>query len=186
MVGRAKRGRTMEPKQGPGQTLRDLFHGIVEQVFMTELGVCNPRLSDYVGDILTDFVHVDRIYRLHTVDGRVIREVSQMEAEACLGPQAPGTLRTRLINRYIGDFTLFWTGVYPEALRLRGSGGNRLHEYLLTGKRSYGIASDLSEREAHPPPDLLKLLSREFELCVHGLSRVRAEWQALALRYPRN
>lgn len=92
--------------------LRRLFRGLVEQVFMAELGVCDTRLTDYLSALLGDFVHVDAIYRLRTVDGEVIREVSRAEAEAYLGPEVDGTCRTRLINRYIGDFTLFWTGVY--------------------------------------------------------------------------
>lgn len=162
---------------GEGHPLRHMFHGLVEQVFMSELGITNPRLADYVGEMLVEFVHVDRIYRLRTVDGQVIREVSRIEADSILsGKDLAGSERTRLINRYIGDFTLFWTGVYPEALRARICGVDRLHEYLLQGKRSYGIASELSSSQSDPPAELLRELSEEFETCVHGLQRVRDEW----------
>ena len=163
----------------PGHPLRRLFGGLVEQVFMIEMGICDTQLTDYLGAMLGDFVHVDAIFRLHTVDGGVIREVSQAEAEAYLGPEIDGTLRTRLINRYIGDFTLFWTGVYPESLRGRGAGVDRLHEYLLQGRRSYGIASELSGARTEPPATLLRKLSDEFECCVHGLRLVRAGWERI-------
>ena len=158
--------------------LRRLFRGLVEQVFMTEIGVCDTQLTDYLSALLSDFVHVDAIYRLRTVDGKVIRELSRAGAEAYLGPDVDGTYRTRLINRYIGDFTLFWAGVYPESLRAR-NGPNRLREYLLQGRRSYGIASELSNDDAEPPPALLRQLSEEFESCVHGLHLVREGWQRL-------
>lgn len=159
---------------GRDHPLRKLFDGAVEHVFMVDLGICDPRLSAYVGDILAEFVHMDHIFRMHTVDGQTIREVSRLEAEAYLGPHVNATTRTRVINRYIGDFTLFWAGVYPESLR--GRGANRLGEYLLQGKRSYGIAGELSDGETHPPAEILRRLSDEFEACVHGLRRVRESW----------
>lgn len=169
----------MVSKIAKGHPLRRLFGGLVEQVFMTELGICDPRLTDYVGGLLGDFVHVDAIFRLRTVDGTVIREISQAEADAYLGPEVGGTLRRRLINRYIGDFTLFWSGVYPESLRRR-RGVDRLHEYVVQGRRCYGIASELSDEQVEPPAALLRKLSEEFESCVHGLHLVRESWRQVA------
>lgn len=162
------------------EQLRRLFSGLTEQVFFSELGVCNPRLTDYLSALLLEFVHVDRIYRLRGVDGSTIREVSRMEAEGFLGQDVDHTTRVRTINRYIGDFTLFWAGVYPENLRARREGADRLSEYLLQGKRSYGIAGELSESGAEPPGEILLQLSQEFETCVHGLQLVRRGWERLA------
>lgn len=170
----------MRSRISPGHPLARLFQGTVEQVFQSELGLCDPRLTDYLGGMLLEFVHMDRIYALRSVDGEVIREVSRFEADAYLGDGVSGTVRTRIINRYIGDFTLFWAGVYPEALLPRNAGVNRLQEFLLQGKRSYGIASELSESDTYPPADLLRALSVEFEACVHGLSLVRASWKELS------
>lgn len=160
--------------------LRKLFNGLVEQAFMSELGICEPRLTDYLGDLLTDFIHVDCIYRLRSVDGETIREISRMEAEASLGPDISEHERRRVINQYIGDLTLFWSGVYPESLRGRRTHVDRLQVYLVQGKRSYEIASCLTRGDEHPPADLLRRLSDEFEHCVHGLQLVREGWQRLA------
>lgn len=176
----------MVPKIPQSHPLRRLFGGLVEQAFMTELGICDTRLTDYLSSMLSEFIHIDDIFRLHTVDGDVIREVSRAEAEAYLGPDVDGTLRRRLVNRYIGDFTLFWTGVYPESLRCRSGGPNRLHQYLLQGRRSYGIASELSTGRAEPPAALLRKLSDEFEACMHGLHLVREGWQQLGPAYGSN
>lgn len=154
-----------------------MFGGIVEQVFQAEIGICNPRVTDYLSDLLADFVHVDQIYRLESVDGHAICEVSRMEADARLGSAADQECRKKVINRYIGDFTLFWTGVYPEYLRLRRRGPDRLREYLLQGKRSYTIASSLANPDDEPPGALYRQLSEEFENCMHGLHLVRTSWE---------
>jgi len=171
----------MVPKLEPHTALRRLFDGLVEQVFLVELGICDPSVTDYLGAILAEFVHVDHIYRLRTVDDEVIRDVSQMEALAALGPEVNELRRRRLINKYIGDFTLFWAGVYPENLRPRRQGGvDRLAAYLRLGKRSYGIASELTAAEEQPPAEVLHQLSDQFEYCVHGLHLVRASWEQLS------
>lgn len=164
---------------GREHPLRKLLAGLVEHAFAAEVGICNPAVTDYISGLLTDFVHVDRIYRLRTVDGDAIRDLSRMEAEAHLMGEADQGVRARLVNRYIGDFTLFWTGVYPEALRPRCGGADRLREYLLQGKRSYTIASELTPQGEHPPAALLRALSEEFEFCVHGLHLVRGELDRL-------
>lgn len=162
----------------PGHPLRRLFSGLVEHVFLVDLGLCDPKLTDYLGELLAEFVHVDRIYRLRTVDHAVIRDISRMEAEAALGPGVDDTTRRRLINRYIGDFTLFWAGVYPESLRPRLSGGvDRLVPYVRAGKLSYGIAGELSSPGDEPPAEVLLQLSDQFEYCVHGLRLVREGWE---------
>lgn len=170
----------MMPTLDPGHPLRKLFAGLVEQVFMVDIGLCDPRMSSYLGDMLVDFVHVDRIYRLRTIDDQVIRDLSRMEADADLGPEVAESSRRRLVNKYIGDFTLFWTGVYPEHLRPRHqAAADRLEAYLRTGKRSYGIASELTGGGDDPPAEVLRQLSEQFECCVHGLQLVRAGWERL-------
>jgi len=173
----------MVAKIPKGHPLRVLFAGLVEQVFMAELGICDVRLTDYLGELLADFVHMDAIYRFRTVDGEVIRDVSRAELEAHLGPDVSGKARARIIHRHIGDFTLFWAGVYPESLSARRCGVSRLHEYLLQGRRSYGIASELSDEHQDPPGGLLRQLSEEIECCAHGLHLVRMGWEQLNSKY---
>ena len=170
-----------------GSALRRLFDGLIEQVFMVDMGICDTTVTSYLGDLLADFIHVDRIYRLRTVDSRVIRDISEMEALADLGPDVNETRRRRLINKYIGDFTLFWTGIYPENLRPRmQAGANRLETYLRQGKVSYGIASELTAAREQPPAAVLQQLSEQFEYCVHGLHLVRANWERIGRQTGQN
>jgi hypothetical protein len=170
-----------------GCELRRLFGGLLEQIFMTEVGICAPRLTDYLAQLLADFVHMDRVFRLKSADGQLIREVSRMRAEAEIGIRLGDQTRARLISRYIGDFTLFWAGLYPESLRPRQNlGADLLRVYMLEGKAGYELASALSHTDDVPPAELLFDLSRQFDSCVHGLHLVRENWDQLAALLPQN
>ena len=87
----------------------------------------------------------------------------------------------REVYRHIGDFTLFWTGVYPEALpRLRAPDRkDHLVDYARRGKESYYIASTFDDEQYREEAPVLRQLSREFETCRIGLNRVRRELQNL-------
>jgi hypothetical protein len=98
-----------------------------------------------------------------------------MEAEAL-----PAEGRTRReYHRHIGDFTLFWTGVFPEALNRMRSAMCKDHfiDYCAQGKRSYYIASTFEEEPYQEEAPVLRRLSEEFELCAYGLNQVRREWE---------
>lgn len=160
----------------PGHPLRRLFAGLTEQTFMTTLGVADPRLTDYLSELLSRFVHIDAVYRLANAKGRRLEEVAEMMIEAEAMP-AEGRTR-REVYRHIGDFTLFWTGVYPEALqRLRSAlSKDQFVDYCAQGKRSYYIASTFDDDPYAEEAPVLRRLSQDFELCAYGLNQVRREW----------
>jgi hypothetical protein len=171
----------------PQEELRRLFQGAVEQALISEMGICAPALTDYLGELLSDFVRMDQIYRIQSVTGQTIRELSCLRAQAELGSTADERARARTINRYIGDFALFWTGVYPENLSPRRHlGVDLMREYVLYGKRGYEVASELSAVDDIPSARLLCDLSQEFESCVRALRLVRATWDELLRRPRRN
>jgi len=166
--------------------LRRLFAGLVEHVFYADMGLCEPDITGYLSDLLVEFVHMDRIFCLHDAKGRRIEEVADMAAEAAFDAPIERADRDRLVHKHIGDFTLFWTGVYPEGLRqLRGPARkDHLIDYLRQGKRSYAIASDLSRRDSQPPAAVLRRLSEQFEFCVFGLGLVRKGWEQYRANRP--
>ena len=163
----------MIPKSHP---LHRLFRGLTESTFMTELGIGDPSLVGYVADLLASFVPSQMVWRIRDKQGRPIVHVTRMVAEA---ESANDEQRRSECHRHVGDFTLFWTGVYPEALgRLQGSESpDCLISYQQQGKRSYYLASTLST--ADDQGSVLRRLSDEFELCAFGLSRVRREWEKI-------
>jgi hypothetical protein len=154
--------------------LHRLFRGLTEYAFMTKLGIGDPTLVGYVAELLASFVPTPAIWRLRDPHGRPLTEVTAMVAEA---EAADDAVRRRECHRHVGDFTLFWTGVYPEALaKLRGSGSaDALIDYQEQGKRSYYLASTLSAGNSQG--SVLRRLSDQFELCAFGLSCVRREWE---------
>jgi hypothetical protein len=152
--------------------LHRLFRGLTETTFMTELGIGDPRLVGYVAGLLARFVPSESVWRIRDNQGRRLSEVTTMIAEAEATTDAE---RRRDCHRHVGDFTLFWTGVYPEALpRLQAtSSPDHLIDFRQQGKRSYYVASTFDGDEA----PVLRRLSAEFELCAFGLSCVRREWE---------
>jgi hypothetical protein len=157
--------------------LRRLFAGLTEQTFLNDLGVGDPRLIDYLSTLLSRFIHFDLIYRLRNAQGRRLEEVVDMVLEAEAMPPEGRTRRE--VHRHIGDVTLFWTGVYPEALKRLRSVLRKDHfvEYCEQGKRSYFIASTFEDEAYREEAPVLRRLSEQFELCAYGLSQVRREWE---------
>lgn len=160
--------------------LHRLFRGLAEHTFMAELGIGDPGLVGYVANLLARFVPSDSLWRIRDAHGRRLREVAAMVAEA-EGSSDAG--RRRDCHRHVGDYTLFWTGLYPEALgQIRGSDSpDHLIDFQRQGKRSYLVASTLDDGDEAP---VLRRLSHEFELCAFGLSRIRREWEGLESQGP--
>jgi hypothetical protein len=162
----------------PQHPLRRLFAGLTEHAFVTALGVADPPLVDYVSGLLASFLHCDAVYRLHDDAGRQLREVADMVREAEALP-AEGRTR-REYHRHIGDFTLFWTGLYPESVGRARRDKDRLVSYTATGKRCYRLAGEYEDESCRDEAAVLRRLSDEFELCAEGLHYVRKEFESLA------
>lgn len=164
-----------QPKTSP---IRRFFSGLTEHAFHIRLGVADPQLTDYISDLLTRFVRSDRV-TIRDAKGRPVLEVVDMLSEA---QNRVGSAR-REVHRKIGDYTLFWAGLYPESLERRKQRMSKdaLIDYCEQGKRAYWIASTIEMEEATAakaaPSGVLERLSAEFELCAYGLRQVRAEWE---------
>src|SRR5436190_14308750 len=159
--------------------LRRMFAGLAEHAFFSRLGVADPPLIDYLSALLSRFVHVDAVFRLRSAEGRPLTELVEMVLDA---GQLPGGKTRREYYRHIGDFALFWTGLYPEALdrQRRRACKDAVVSYTAQGKRGYLITSRLEEQEHHDAEaDLFRRLSEQFELCAVGLRKVREEWEEL-------
>lgn len=154
--------------------LRRLFAGLTEHTFMTEIGVADMPMVDYLTELLTRFLHRDAIHALGDRRGDPREELAALAVEAERTDLA-GDIR-REIFRHIGDYALFWTGVYPEALAARRQGG--LGAYAEQGKRCYFIASTYTDtRDQQEEAPVLRRISSQFDLCAYGLRQVRRQWE---------
>ena len=52
-----------QPSQ-PDPTLRRLFGALVERAFLQTLGVYESHVADYLADVLTDFAHMQQVYKI--------------------------------------------------------------------------------------------------------------------------
>ena len=160
--------------------LKRLFAGLAEHAFFSRLGVADPALIDYLSSLLSRFTHSDAVFRLRNATGRPLTELVEMTMEA---EQLPAGGRTRReYYRHIGDFALFWTGVYPEALNVPGSRASKdnMVSYTWQGKLGYRRASEFDGDEA----PVLRRLAAEFEGCAIGLREVRREWEEMRKDVP--
>lgn len=165
----------MHSKRSNSATHR-FFAALAEDTFCGRLGVCDPPLVDYVAELLTRFIHRESLFAIRNPKGGRLDQVAMMLKEA---EQRTGSAARR-VHQHIGDFTLFWMGVYPEALpKLTAS--NRLDhllDYHDQGRRSYYLASTYRDADNDDECEVLARLSKNFQLCVRGLGAVRREWEA--------
>lgn len=175
-MGEERPGMEQSRKIPESHPLHRLFRGLTESTFMADLGIGDPRLVGYVAELLASFVPSQAVWRIRDERGQPIAEVTRMIAEA--ESTADETWRGEY-HRHVGDYTLFWTGVYPEALaKLQGTDSpDCLISYQQQGKRSYYLASTLPG--VGDRGSVLRRLSEQFELCAFGLSRVRREWEKI-------
>jgi len=161
----------------PGDRLGRFFAGATEYTFESVLGVPDPDLIDYVSQLLIRFVRNDQTVP-RSVVGLPLSDLGGMVEEA---GHRLGEAQRR-IHRQIGDFTLFWAGMFPEALRKTSKLGehDQYQEYCVHGKLSYLAAARIDPvDEAAVPSDLLARLAERFELCAYGLREIRREWESL-------
>lgn len=166
----------MEPIR-PDHPLRRFFTGLVEHAFCAEVGMCDPALTKYLTDLLVEFTHVDRLDTIRNAEGRRLQEIAAMLALHCDEQLESPVERERAMYRHIGDYTLFWAGVYPEQLKRARRPSDVLLDYVFQGKRSYAIVSQLVDEDDAPPPSLFRHLSEDFEYCLYGLGLVRRGWE---------
>lgn len=170
---------------GDDHPLRRHFAALVEYAFQTEVGMCDPRLTDYLSDLLVNFTHMDTLNTLRRIRGRRLEQMAAILAGALRDEVESESRRELAVYRHIGDFSLFWAGMYPEHLRRDESlPADALCAYVAHGKRSYGMVADLAGPNDKPPRDLFQHLAEDFEYCLHGLGIVRREWQNTPRRPP--
>jgi hypothetical protein len=163
--------------------LRQFFTEMVGRHYAEEIGIRDPQLIAYVAHLLTEFCDAEQLFKVHDAANRPIDDVGGMllESDPVYGP-APSFDRERQVRKHIGDFTLFFTGMFPESLnhyRLRRQRMESFVDWMKAGKESYYIVSKFEHFEYAKVAPLFANLSRNFEQCVYGLNRVKNELQEL-------
>ena len=166
-----------------GHPLRRLFREIVERRFSHPGGSPRREVSGYVAAMLTEFTHVDALYRIRNAAGRQLEQVGDMLVESNPLLASGSFDHEREVRRHVGDFTLFFTGLFPEWLashaRRRRHGIDAFVDYVRAGRESYAIVSEYEAFENRPTATLFRELAEGFERWVLGLNLVKQDLERL-------
>ena len=170
----------MIPESHP---LQELFQDLVGRHYAEEIGIRDPQIVAYVSHLLAEFCEADQLYKVHDAVDRPLADVGEMllESDPVYGP-APSFDRERQVRKHIGDYTLFFAGMFPESInhfRLRRQRLENFVEWVKAGKESYYIVSKFEHFEYAKVAPLFASLSRNFEGCVYGLNMVKNDLEEM-------
>src|SRR3954464_497381 len=165
------------------KVLQDFFGGLVSQTFASTIGLRDGDLTGYISAMLAGFCQAEELYKIRTAAGRPLSDVGEMllESDPVYGP-APSFDRERQVRKHIGDYALFFTGMFPESinhLRLRKTRLESFVDWMKAGKESYHIVSKFEHFEYAKVAPLFACLSRNFEGCVYALNMVKNDLEEM-------
>jgi len=163
--------------------LQKLFADLVGRHYAEEIGLRDPQVVAYVAHLLAEFCEADQLFKIQNATGKPLNDVGEMllESDPVFGP-APSFDRERQVRKHIGDYTLFFAGMFPESInrfRLRRSRLENFVDWIKAGKESYYIVSKFEYFEYTRVAPLFAKLSENFEQCVFGLNQVKNELQEM-------
>jgi len=170
----------MIPESHP---LQQLFLEMVGRHYAQEIGIRDPQIVNYVSQLLAEFCDSEQLFKIRSENGKPLSDVGEMliESNPVYGP-APSFDRERQVRKHIGDYTLFFTGMFPESInhfRLRKNRLEGFVDWMKAGKESYYIVSKFEHFEYAKVAPLFASLSTHFEQCVFGLNQVKNELQEM-------
>src|SRR5438067_13016044 len=158
--------------------LRRLFAELVHRHLSLAAGLHDPALKDYIAGVLTEFTHVDNLYRLRNASGKRLEDVGEMLLESDPRFRGRSFDYEREVRKHIGDYTLFLAGLFPEyvaRLPRRSLRLDALVDYVRAGKESYAVVASFNIFEYKNDAPLFARLSDHFELCVLALNSVKRQ-----------
>jgi hypothetical protein len=170
----------MVPESHP---LQQFFLELVGRRYAEEIGIRDPQVVGYVAHLLAEFCDTDQLLKIRDAAGRKITDVGEMllESDPVFGP-APSFDRERQVRKHIGDYTLFFAGMFPESInhfRLRHNRLENFVDWVKAGKESYYVVSKFEFFEYTKVAPLFARLSQQFEQCVYGLNLVKNDLQEM-------
>ena len=159
--------------------LQRFFLELVGRHYAEEIGIRDPQVVGYVAHLLAEFCDAEQLFKIRNGAGKPLSDVGEMllESDPVFGP-APSFDHERQVRKHIGDYTLFFAGMFPESInhyRLRRQRLESFVDWMKAGKESYYIVSKFEYFEYAKVAPLFAQLSNKFEECVYGLNQVKNE-----------
>jgi hypothetical protein len=148
-------------QQSSSHKLKGFFLQLVRKSF-DQLRVGDPTIAEYMATVLADFSRSDRWMRIRGSDGRRLTSVIEMilaEQEQTAADGAARVQGERELRKYVGDYTLFMSGLFRRYVER----GGYLNYYLQEGARSYQAVSKLDVTLYNPGFLMFEELGKGFE-----------------------
>ncbi len=132
-------------------------------------------VSNYLANMLAVFVQTSRLYKLEKNDDKQYQYIVDMVEEIRHSDNA----RKFYIYCHIGNYSLFFTGMFPEYIEYKFKYKKTLIDsryYIDFGKTYFGLASEHDIARQHELNDTLYSLSEGFEIIIKLLQYMRNEY----------
>ena len=154
--------------------LHSFFSNIIRRSFW-QLGINDAAVVGYVADVLTDFAKSDNLYRMRARGGRKVDSMVEMlAAKSSEAADESQLLKERSLQKYVGDYALFMSGIFRSHVEGRGC----LQYYITEGSRSYWTVSELDLSLYRTGFILFQELSKKFEYYSGALDYTRKAYFA--------
>ncbi|HSE84112.1 MAG TPA: hypothetical protein VLB01_06165 [Thermodesulfobacteriota bacterium] len=145
------------------------FFGKLVRMSLFDLGMQrDSQVTSYLAEVLTDFAKADKLYKIADTQGKKIDTIVDMLLEIKVGHQENSEWE-REMRKYIGDFTLFMTGIFRDHI----TKGSYLRYYINEGTKSYFLVSKFDIEMRKGNPIMFTMLSKDFEFYSGALDYMK-------------
>jgi hypothetical protein len=153
--------------------LRRFFDRAIRASFR-DLALSDDPAAGYLADLLTRFARTENLYPRGLAVPRLETVVDMLlEAQALWQEDGPRFQPEHevTVQRHIGDYTLFMTGIFPERVERAANSGY----YILRGKRAYRFVweHDRASGAGRATAPLFRMLAERFESYAGALDYTR-------------
>lgn len=158
-------------------SLRQLFSYHLQRAAKAESATVRGDALMYVSDLLVEFAVTENAYRLKDESGTAIQSVFEMLAKGDVRLGADSFDEERRVNKYVGDYVLFHSGIYPDKLEMLElpTGGRLVCNYTQIARESYHVVSSFDHEPYKGEVPIFVELSRRFDLYRALLHRIKSE-----------
>jgi hypothetical protein len=153
-----------------GRPSAALFVYVMVRRHLSDAGVDDRALADYVGAVVFDFGFRDRAWRVSRHDDETYRYVVDIRADV----GAVAGRRGLLLRAHLGNYSLWLAGIFPEFITARRerAGGPGLAYYDTAGETGFRMAAEHELARELGLADLYGRAADSFQILRAALNRM--------------
>lgn len=148
-----------------------LYFYVATRHALTQRGVEDRDVSDYVASVLTEFSRTEKLSKLGAPKSR--EEFNYITDLLAATQRAPSE-HVFLIHSHLGNYSLFIAGIFPLHVqhRVERRGAPSIEFYEDVGASSYRLASDHQMARVHMLAEIYRRISEQFRDIRLALNRL--------------